>query len=175
MAAEAELRTEMCPSSGNSRSSAEWQRRASHSLSRPGEGVDPPYPGRSYDTQRMPSRTAAGKSGLGGAPACHVARKRLGDGRRHPRPCRTCAGSTVAQLQVELAHHRPSLATFAIGATSMTARPSAMPARTAWYLCSVTLISLWGKVRHISRWCCDASSEGVRRISRRPNGIPQPT
>src|SRR5437868_11972155 len=32
----------------------------------------------------------------------------------------------------------------------------------------------WGKVRHISRSSCDASPEGVRRISRRPNGTPQP-
>src|SRR5207245_7233753 len=32
----------------------------------------------------------------------------------------------------------------------------------------------WGKVRHISRSSCDASPEGVGRISRRPNGTPQP-
>src|SRR5205807_9292234 len=32
----------------------------------------------------------------------------------------------------------------------------------------------WGTVRHISRTSCDASPEGVGRISRRPNGTPQP-
>ena len=34
----------------------------------PGRGVEPPYPGRSYDTQRRPSRSAAGNRGAGGEP-----------------------------------------------------------------------------------------------------------
>ena len=41
---------------------------AAEARSRPGRGVDPPYPGRSYGTQRMPSRSAAGNSGSGGGP-----------------------------------------------------------------------------------------------------------
>ena len=35
-------------------------------------GVDPPYPGRSCETQRMPRSAAAANSGSGGAPAFGV-------------------------------------------------------------------------------------------------------
>jgi hypothetical protein len=45
---------------------------ATAATSRPGFGVDGPYPGRSCDTQRIPRAAAAGKSGSGGAPVFGV-------------------------------------------------------------------------------------------------------
>jgi len=41
---------------------------AADATSRPGCGVDPPYPGRSCGTQRIPRSAAAANSGSGGAP-----------------------------------------------------------------------------------------------------------
>src|SRR5438067_3489417 len=41
---------------------------AAKATSRPGFGLDPPYPGRSYETHRMPRSAAAGSSGSGGSP-----------------------------------------------------------------------------------------------------------
>src|SRR4029453_9983441 len=45
---------------------------AADATSRPGWGVDPPEPGRSYDTQRIPRSAAAGSRGSGGAPMLGV-------------------------------------------------------------------------------------------------------
>jgi hypothetical protein len=85
---------------------------AAEARSRPGRGVDPPYPGRSYDTQRMPSRSAAGKQRLG----------RRAEVRRPVVPEHGPAvlaavpggvvhvqGAPAGQLQTGLGHHRPSL------------------------------------------------------------------
>lgn len=45
---------------------------AADATSRPGCGVDQPYPGRSCETQRMPRSAAAANSGSGGAPVLGV-------------------------------------------------------------------------------------------------------
>jgi hypothetical protein len=45
---------------------------AADATSRPGDDADPPYPGRSYETQRMPSRADVGNRGAGGAPVFGV-------------------------------------------------------------------------------------------------------
>ena len=47
---------------------------AADATSRPGCGVDRPYPGRSCETQRMPRSAAAANSGSGGAPVLGVPR-----------------------------------------------------------------------------------------------------
>jgi hypothetical protein len=41
---------------------------ATDATDRPRATVEPPYPGRSNDTQRNPSRSAAANNGSGGAP-----------------------------------------------------------------------------------------------------------
>ena len=45
---------------------------AAGATSRPGQGDEPPYPGRSYDTQRMPLRSAAVNNGSGAVPMLGV-------------------------------------------------------------------------------------------------------
>ena len=85
-------------------------RSAADPRSRPGSGVEPPYPGRSYDTQRRPSRSAAGKRGAGGEP--RIRRPVMPEHGKFAVPLvRACVvdveDSIVAQLQVELVHHSP--------------------------------------------------------------------
>jgi hypothetical protein len=45
---------------------------AADATSRPGYDVDPPYPGRSQDIHRMPSRTEAGNKGTRSTPTFGV-------------------------------------------------------------------------------------------------------